>query len=382
MEEDKAMNILFFTHWFPSEKNAAPGVFILEQAKAVQLAGANITVVHVQIEAGKGWCANTVCHEQRDGVPVVRIDLTGKLWKLLYTVYPVQLMLVKRALKKSGLNFSSFDLMHSHVVHPAGAIGHRLAVAYQLPHFISEHWSNLAYYFQKNLFRSWGKQAYTHAEKIFVVSKFLKSKMAPFVTDKQKLQVIPNVVPSTAFKFRPSPVGSSYYVVMAAKWNRGKRIIKRPKLLIKAVAEAAKQLDKPIILGIIGDGDRIPELKKFCAKNEVHTQFHGFLKKEMVAREFQKADLFLHGSEYETFSVVIAEALKCGTPVVASNVAAIPELIDETNGILVENKLTPWVSGICKAIATPYDRYAIAQSYKDKFGYQEVGKMLLAAYQP
>jgi glycosyltransferase involved in cell wall biosynthesis len=255
-----------------------------------------------------------------------------------------------------------------------------LAVENHVPHFISEHWSNLAYYFKKNLFRNWGENAYGNAQKIFVVSQFLKEKTTEFVLDKDKLEVIPNVVPSTEFKFRPSAVGSSYYFVMAAKWNKGKRIIKRPRLLIKAVAEASKLLDKPVILGIIGGGDRIPELKKFCAKNDVHAQFHGFLTKEMVAREFQKADLFLHGSEYETFSVVVAEALKCGTPVVASNVAAIPELIDESNGLLVENKIQPWVDAICAAMKIPYDNQAIAKSYENKFGYEEIGEMLLSAY--
>lgn len=374
------MKVLFFTHWFPTENNPQAGVFILEQAKALKLVGVDVTIVHVQIEPGNGRCQNRVYHEEVSEIPVIRIDLSGSFWKLTYTVYPVQLMLIKRALSKSGLNLQYFDLIHSHVVHPAAAMANRLALDNKLPHFISEHWSNLAYYFEKNLFKSWGKDAYANAQKIFVVSQFLKDKTSQFVPDKSKLEVIPNVVSSAEFKFRPSPVGSSYYFVMAAKWNKGRRIIKRPKLIIKAVAEASKLLDKPVILGIIGDGDRIPELKKFCAKNDVHAQFHGFLSKKMVANEFQKADLFLHGSEYETFSVVVAEALKCGTPVVASNVAAIPELIDASNGLLVENKIQPWVDGICTAMKTPYDKEAIAESYKSKFGYKEVGEMLLSAY--
>ncbi|MDP6909879.1 MAG: glycosyltransferase family 4 protein, partial [Flavobacteriales bacterium] len=152
------------------------------------------------------------------------------------------------------------------------------------------------------------------------------------------------------------------------------------KLLIKAVAEASKKLDKPIILGIVGDGERVPELKKFCQENDVYAQFHGFISKEQIAKEFQKADLFLHGSEYETFSVVIAEALKCGTPVVASNVCAIPELISESNGLLVDNKLTPWKDAIVKALSNDYDHKAIAEEFKTKFGYDEIGNLLLEAY--
>ncbi len=374
------MKVLFFTHWFPTEENPQNGVFILEQAKALRLIGAHVTIIHVRIEASKGLVLNRVSQSEIEGIPLATIDLRGRLWKLTYTFYPFQLRLIRKALKKTNIDFASFDVFHSHVIHPAGAIGNRLANDFGLPHFISEHWSNLAYYFDKNLFKTWGKEAYDKAKSIFVVSEFLKEKVAEFVSDSEKLKVIPNVVPANEFKFRPAPVGSSYHFVMAAKWNKGKRVIKRPKLLIKAVAEASKELDKPVILSIIGDGDRLPELKKFCAQNDVHAQFHGFVDKKVMAAQFQKADLFLHGSEYETFSVVVAEALKCGTPVVASNVAAIPELIDETNGILVENKLTPWKNAIVEAIESQYDKKAIADSYKNRFGYNEVGGMLLNAY--
>jgi glycosyltransferase involved in cell wall biosynthesis len=375
------MKVLFFTHWFPTEENPQKGVFILEQAKALKAVGAEVTILFVRIESGRGLVSNRIERSEVDGIPLVTIDLSGKLWKLIYTHYPTQLRLVRNALRKADLNLSAFDVWHSHVIHPAGAIGHRLAAENRLPHFISEHWSNLAYYFEKNLFRSWGKEAYDNAQKIFVVSKFLKEKTAAFLSETNKLEVIPNVVPANEFKFKPGPIGSSYHFVMAAKWNKGKRVIKRPKLLIKAVAEASKELDKPVILSVLGDGDRLPELKKFCAQNDVHAQFHGFVSKKMMADQFQKADLFLHGSEYETFSVVIAEALKCGTPVVASDVCAIPELINDSNGILVENKLTPWKNAIVQAIKNKYDKHAIAESYKNRFGYEEVGEMLLKAYQ-
>lgn len=374
------MKVLFFTHWFPTEENPQKGVFILEQAKALQSVGMQVTILHVRIEAASGLVKNEVSESDIDGIPLVTIDLRGKLWKWIYTYYPYQLRLMKKALRKASLNLSSFDVFHSHVIHPAGAVGHRLAVEFGLPHYISEHWSNLAYYFKKNLYKSWGKEAYDEAKNIFVVSHFLKEKTSGFVAASDKVKVVPNVVPANEFKFRPGPIGSSYHFVMAAKWNKGKRVIKRPKLLIKAVAEASKNLDKPVILSILGDGDRIPELKKNCAENNVHAEFHGFVDKRMMAAQFQKADLFLHGSEYETFSVVVAEALKCGTPVVASNVAAIPELIDETNGILVENKLTPWKNAIVQAIENKYDKKAIAESYKNRFGYKEVGEMLLTAY--
>ena len=58
-----------------------------------------------------------------------------------------------------------------------------------------------------------------------------------------------------------------------------------------------------------------------------------------IAVEMNKASAFIHISEYETFSVVCAEAICCGCPVIANKVGGIPEFIDDQNGMLLnQNK--------------------------------------------
>ncbi len=56
-----------------------------------------------------------------------------------------------------------------------------------------------------------------------------------------------------------------------------------------------------------------------------------------LARFFQAADLYVHAAYEETFGLVIAESMACGTPVVATAVGGIPEVLGkEEAGILVE----------------------------------------------
>lgn len=55
-----------------------------------------------------------------------------------------------------------------------------------------------------------------------------------------------------------------------------------------------------------------------------------------VANYFRAADIYLHASKAETFGIVIVEALACGTPVIATAVGGIPEIIvDGKTGFLV-----------------------------------------------
>lgn len=51
---------------------------------------------------------------------------------------------------------------------------------------------------------------------------------------------------------------------------------------------------------------------------------------------YSAADVVLNPSFEETFGLVTAEALSCGTPVIVSNATASPELVDETCGRIVE----------------------------------------------
>ena len=55
-----------------------------------------------------------------------------------------------------------------------------------------------------------------------------------------------------------------------------------------------------------------------------------------MAQFYSAADLFLNLSYEETFGLVTAEALACGTPAIVYNRTAVPEIIDESCGIVVE----------------------------------------------
>lgn len=56
-----------------------------------------------------------------------------------------------------------------------------------------------------------------------------------------------------------------------------------------------------------------------------------------LAEIYTAADVFLNPSRQETMGLTTVEAMACGTPVVTSNLTAVPEVVDENSGIVCEN---------------------------------------------
>jgi glycosyltransferase involved in cell wall biosynthesis len=82
---------------------------------------------------------------------------------------------------------------------------------------------------------------------------------------------------------------------------------------------------------------------------------------------FQKADFFLHGSDFETFSIVAIESLMTGTPVIASRVGVLPDVISIENGALCHNNIEDWTKTIEKSINLTYNHKLIAENIKDYY---------------
>ena len=88
---------------------------------------------------------------------------------------------------------------------------------------------------------------------------------------------------------------------------------------------------------------------------EKNVRFAGRVEHKKMPLFYCAADVVAVASHYESFGLVGLEALACGTPVVATRVGAMEQLINEHNGCLINSPSPPEIaSGISRCLSTAF----------------------------
>jgi len=135
----------------------------------------------------------------------------------------------------------------------------------------------------------------------------------------------------------------------------------------------------------VGYGPDYTTIKERCAKELPHVdiRFPGYLNKVQMAHLMQQCDLFVLPTHADNLPCVVIESLCCGTPVVSMQVNGVPELVDETNGILVPvSDPVALATALAECISEKiqFDRRAIANAAAPKFSGAAICKSITAVY--
>jgi glycosyltransferase involved in cell wall biosynthesis len=113
-------------------------------------------------------------------------------------------------------------------------------------------------------------------------------------------------------------------------------------------------------------------------------QWTGLLNYADVAKQLQSSDALVHFSTYENLPCVINEALCCGVPVISSRVGGIDEIVNETNGVLVESRNThDLANAMLRFIHGTYsfNPTQITTAATSQFSYETIGKEMMQMYE-
>ena len=324
------------------------------------------SVVVIRMVKGSGNHLFTVTTEAKtdSGIEEITVSITCRWCRDLKFGSPFLMKLLSFKLKQLKTKIAQAEVIHVFGENVLCSLARKLAQQSEIPLVHSLNTMDLL--IEKILvFQNNGVKlgSVIKNQTLIIEADFLKN----YVWDKNYRIVKPWVV-IDGLGYRPKALGSSIYFLLAGNWNEENPVIARPKLAIKALAAAEQELGKPLILGVIGSGTRIPELKEYCSSLGIHTQFHGDLIQKDLVREFQKADGFLHPTDFATFPNFMIQALKCGVPVLASQVDGMDTYLNVPNqGLLVENKLSAWKEAFIQLKNTEFNYSEIALQNKDTF---------------
>lgn len=111
-------------------------------------------------------------------------------------------------------------------------------------------------------------------------------------------------------------------------------------LILKNLANTHPDIEKKLILRIVGEGPQEKELKKLVKQLHINNrvEFIGRVDSKNVPNELDKFDIYVALSrlDSESFGVAIIEAGAAGRPVVVSDAGGLPEVvIDGTTGFVI-----------------------------------------------
>lgn len=360
-----APHILIVSSWYPNEKNPFLGNFVRR---------------HAQLLSGKYRISviNLICCEDSENNNVTVIQ-DGNI-KEIQARYPEGSRISRfgnrsRVYSEALKELQDVDLIIGHVLLPHGWMFLHALRVLKCPLIWVEHGS----YFRRDKRRRWTprerlirRSMVLRADEIVAVSDKLRTDMLRYISS-DNIQVIGNHVDETMFTFKEKTESDITRFLHISTLDRN---TKNPVGIVDA-CKLLKDEGKAFHLTIVSDEDA-SEWTQYSKEREVDDviTFVGPQEWEDVPQYYHQADAFVLNSDYETFSIVLAEALSTGTPIVTTEVGIAPEIPDSMKVSVKTKDPESLKDGMKETIdGRQFDGKAIAE-----FGKNYHSKTILSAW--
>ena len=184
-----------------------------------------------------------------------------------------------------------------------------------------------------------------------------------------KLKTIYNGINLDAFKpLQDTKIFEKYNIPKSKNVILGVANIWEERKGLNTFLEMSKMISKNDVIVLVGLNDN--------QINNLPQNIIGIKRTENVlelVKLYSIATVFMNPSVEETFSLVTIEALACGTPVIACNLSAPKELINEKVGIAVDNDIKEYYNAYKKILSKNLDKKYIAD-YAKKYSATNMNK--------
>ncbi len=335
-----AVRILTFSTLFPSSVRPGHGIFVETRLRELVASGK----VESRVIAPVPWffstnpkfgeyarIARTPLREERNGLDVQhpRYFLPPKVGM---NVAPLALatgaLPAVRRLLNEGYDFDVFD---AHYYYPDGVAAALLGWYFKKPLTVTARGSDINLIASHSIPRRWMRWASTRAAASIGVSQALTQAMAQMEMPASRLLVMPNGVDLRRFRLQDQAS-----VRAALGWAERPTLLCVGNLLENKghhiVVEALARLPD-FRMVIAGEGPERQALHDLASRTNVlaRVQFLGRVDQDQLADCYSAADILVLPSSREGWPNVLLESMACGTPVVATAVGGIPEIVTSPN---------------------------------------------------
>ena len=365
------LRVLHIASWYPSEAHGTLGNFVQRHVEAsAERVDAEVWYV------ARGQARMT--ERTHRGVRERIVYVNGRLpWFVQVT----------RALLRMAKDQPRPDVIHLHVLHPAGIAARLLARRWGVPLIATEHWT-VYHRDQRSKLPFWRKFAIRWAgrgiDRLCPVTAQLGESLHDFGL-RAPVHVVPNVVDTRLFQIAPRTT-PPVLLHISSLVDEQKNVTG----LIEAFGQALGRLPQGTTLHVIGDGDPAPHAataEHLGLGERVVTG--GEISLAEVAQRMASASAVLLFSRFENFPCVIPEAWSAGTPVVATDVGGIREHVPvfagptapPERGACVDSEDTDaFVRALLHALESATDREAMRRYAEEHFSVAAIGAAFEAVY--
>lgn len=382
------MHILVLPSFYPSPIRPHTGIFFRDQVEALRRRGHQVgvlvaprireTIDHIRRERHLPDLRTAVLEERA----VYRMH-----WGWFPRIFPRICALLTgpaglRAFERYCTEQGRPDVIHAHNIFYSGYMAIKIKEKYALPVVLTEHSSN---FIRGRIFlpgqHQIARQTLHQADKTLTVGPSLAQALLHY-DKKTDIEVIGNIV-NTEF-FTPSdsiPPRSPFIFATVTSLIPVKRIA----LMIEAFSMAFRG-DPAVQLKIGGGGGGRKRLERLADKEGIPSQvtFLGRLDREGVRALYHEAHTVVSSSAVETFGLILAEAMSCGKPVIATRSGGPQSFVTEKTGLLVPTEDRAALAEAMHQMRDHYENYSPAEiraACVDRFSEGVIISRMEAIYQ-
>lgn len=360
------MRVVLLTHVFPRAADDPLGAFLLELARALEQS--------VQLFVIAPHAAGLSESEMMEQVPITRFRYASDAQETLaYTgvmheqvarglggkiLFARFLFAYFRAARRAVRTHNA-QLVHAHWWLPGGFVGALVSKWTGIPLIITTHGTDVEQLRRARWAKSLARFTFGQARVITCGSNYLREQLIELgVADEKRVRVIPmpvnpifakGVSQTTSNESKIESRKSKVEILTVARLTKQKSI----DTLIDAL-EILRARGTDARLCIVGDGDQRAALEqKTRAQNlETVVEFSGMRPQSELPNLYAQCDVFVLSSVREGMGLVLAEALLCGAPVIATNSGGVTDIVrDGETGLLFPER-------DANALADALEKYA------------------------